>query len=37
MSERADGRRADELRPVRITRRYTEMTPGSVLIEMGKT
>ncbi len=37
MSARADGRRADELRPVRITRHYTEMTPGSVLIEMGKT
>jgi ribonuclease PH len=37
MSERADGRRPDELRPVRITRHYTEMTPGSVLIEMGKT
>lgn len=37
MSERADGRRPDELRPVRITRGYTEMTPGSVLIEMGKT
>ena len=27
----------DALRPVRITRGYTEMTPGSVLIEMGKT
>lgn len=37
MSKRADGRRADELRPVHITRGYTEMTPGSVLIEMGKT
>ncbi len=30
-------RAADELRAVRITRGYTEMTPGSVLIEMGKT
>jgi len=30
-------RRPDELRPIRITRRYTEMTPGSVLIEMGRT
>jgi len=30
-------RAADELRPVRITRGFTEMTPGSVLIEMGKT
>lgn len=27
----------DELRDVKITRGYTEMTPGSVLIEMGKT
>ena len=30
-------RPVDALRPVRITRGYTEMTPGSVLIEMGKT
>lgn len=30
-------RAADELRPVKITRGFTEMTPGSVLIEMGKT
>ncbi len=30
-------RRYDELRPVRITRHYTEMTPGSVLIEVGRT
>jgi len=27
----------DELRPLRITRGYTEMTPGSVLMEMGRT
>ncbi len=32
-SERA----ADALREVRITRGFTEMTPGSVLIEMGRT
>ena len=31
------GRSADQLRPVRIVRGYTEMTPGSVLIEMGRT
>lgn len=31
------GRASDELRPVRITRGFTEMTPGSVLIEMGRT
>jgi len=31
--DRAD----DALRPVTITRGYTEMTPGSVLIEMGRT
>ncbi len=30
-------RPSDELRPVRITRGYTAMTPGSVLIEMGET
>lgn len=30
-------RAADELRPVRLTQGYTEMTPGSVLIEMGRT
>lgn len=30
-------RAIDELRPVRITRGFTEMTPGSVLIEMGRT
>lgn len=31
------GRAADELREVRLTRGYTEMTPGSVLVEMGRT
>jgi len=36
MIERTD-RANDELRAVRITRGYTEMTPGSVLIEMGRT
>jgi len=30
-------RAPDELRPVRITRGFTDMTPGSVLIEMGQT
>lgn len=30
-------RPVDELRAVRITQGYTEMTPGSVLIEMGRT
>ena len=30
-------RAADELRPVRMTCGFTEATPGSVLIEMGKT
>jgi ribonuclease PH len=37
MSARASGRRADELRPVRITRRYTRHAEGSVLIECGHT
>jgi ribonuclease PH len=36
MAERID-RANDELRTVKITRGYTEMTPGSVLIEMGRT
>jgi len=31
------GRMVDELRPVSITRGFTEMTPGSVLIAMGRT
>lgn len=30
-------RKHDELRPVKLHRGYTEMTPGSVLVEMGKT
>ena len=34
---RPDGRRPDELRPVKITRRYTSTPPGSVLIHTGNT
>jgi len=34
---RHDGRRPDELRSLRITRRYLGAAPGSVLIEAGKT
>ena len=30
-------RAADELRPVTITRRFTDMTPGSVMMEAGRT
>jgi len=37
MSARSSGRRADELRPVRITRHYTRHAEGSVLIECGDT
>jgi len=37
MSGRVSGRRADELRPVRITRQYTRHAEGSVLIECGDT
>ncbi len=37
MSVRASNRRADELRPVRITRHYTRHPEGSVLIECGET
>ncbi len=34
---RVDGRKANELRPVKIVRGYTRYAPGSVLIEMGNT
>jgi len=34
---RPSGRRPDELRPVRITRRYTKHAEGSVLVEFGDT
>jgi len=34
---RADGRRADQLRPVTIRRRFTAAPPGSVLIACGGT
>lgn len=34
---RTNGRRAEELRPVRIRRGYTRCAPGSVLIEAGGT
>jgi ribonuclease PH len=34
---RTDGRKADELRPVKITRNYTKYAEGSVLVEFGDT
>ncbi len=34
---RNDGRRVDELRPVRLTRNFTKYAEGSVLIEVGDT
>jgi ribonuclease PH len=37
MSQRPSGRLAGDLRPVRITRRYTRHAEGSVLIEFGET
>jgi len=37
MTARPTGRRADELRPLRITRNYTLHAEGSVLIEAGNT
>lgn len=37
MGIRHDGREPDELRPVVLTRDYTELAAGSVLIEMGRT
>lgn len=37
MTIRVDGREPDELRPVVITRDYTEFAAGSVLIQFGRT
>jgi ribonuclease PH len=37
MSLRSDGREADDLRAVEMTRDYTEFAAGSVLIRVGKT
>lgn len=37
MTIRSDNRKADELRPIRITRRFTRTAPGSVLIQAGGT
>jgi ribonuclease PH len=34
---RPDGRKPDQLRPIRIRRRYTRPSPGSVLIQTGRT
>ncbi len=34
---RPDGRRDDELRPLALTRGYTDAAPGSVLVEAGRT
>ena len=34
---RIDGRSADEMRPVKITRNFTKYAEGSVLIEVGET
>jgi ribonuclease PH len=34
---RPDGRAADELRPIRFERDYTEMAAGSVLVSFGRT
>ena len=37
MKSRPSGRAPDELRPIRITRRFTRHAEGSVLIEFGET
>ena len=37
MSKRADGRDADELRPITFERDFTEMAAGSVLVTFGRT
>ena len=34
---RSDGRRPDELRPLKFRRRFTRQAPGSVLVQMGRT
>lgn len=34
---RSDNRQSDQLRPVSITRRFTQAAPGSVLIQAGQT
>jgi ribonuclease PH len=34
---RHDGRKPDELRPIKIKRRFTRSAPGSVLIQAGRT
>ncbi|MCC6125337.1 MAG: ribonuclease PH [Pirellulales bacterium] len=34
---RHDGRKSDELRPLKIKRRFTRSAPGSVLIQAGRT
>src|SRR6202000_2856569 len=34
---RHDGRKSDELRPLKFRRRYTRNAPGSVLVQMGRT
>lgn len=36
-SVRHDGRRQDELRPMKVRRRYTRSAPGSVLVKSGRT
>lgn len=37
MIQRFDGRKANEMRPFRITKNYLQEPEGSVLVEMGKT
>src|SRR6266487_2015063 len=34
---RPDGRKTDELRPLKFRRRYTRQAPGSVLVHCGRT
>ena len=35
--QRPDGRRPDEIRPVKVTRPFIKYADGSVLLEMGET
>ena len=37
LNMRPDGRKPDQLRPLKFQRRYTRQAPGSVLVRMGRT
>src|ERR1700731_2997350 len=37
LTMRHDGRKANQLRPVKLKRKFTRQAPGSMLISMGRT